>query len=316
MNEYPKVSVCIPTYNYGHFLPDAIDSVLKQTFKEIELIIVDNCSSDDTKNIVDSYSILDSRVKYYCNETNVGLVGNFNRCMEHAKGTYIKILCADDILEPACLEQSVNMMESYANVEIVSVARLLVNNEFHPIKTLNFSKKFEIIKGFEAINKCLLYGNLIGEPTAVIFRKKSVERGFDPRYTQITDLEMWFRFLEKGALAHIPETLCKIRQHGEQVTINSIKRFNFADEEFMLLKEYLNKNYVTLSFLKKKMAKYNRAYLIYDLCSKKYYSDTLSVISKHCNMTFFVIFLWVKKLKCHSFAYFKKCLGNLKLKRK
>jgi len=311
MIEYPEVSVCIPTYNYGHYLPDAIESVLDQTFKDIELIVVDNCSSDDTKNIVALFSILDPRVKYYCNEANIGLVGNLNRCLEHAKGKYIKILCADDVLEPTCLEKSVNIMEHYPNVELVSVARLIATEDFHPIKTLGFTDEFIVLNGPEAISKCLLYGNQIGEPTAVLFRRNSAGRGFDARYKQVDDLEMWFRLLELGDLAHIPETLCKIRQHGVQDTNNNIKLLTFADEEFMLLNEYLMKEYVTLSYFNKQRARYNRAYLIWDLGSSYRYRETLAKISQHCNLALFFFFLGIKKLKIHLAAQLDKWLKYL-----
>jgi len=224
-------------------------------------------------------------------------VGNLNRCLEHAKGKYIKILCADDILEPTCLEKSVNVMENHTNVELVSVGRLLVTEKLYPIKTINFSKKFKIISGKVAIKKCLIYGNKIGEPTAVLFRKRSIGCKFDPLYTQITDLEMWFRCLELGDLAHIPENLCKIRQHGKQETNIHIKQFNFADEEFMLLKEYFKKDYVSLSFIKKKIAIYNRAYLIWDLHSKYSSKEALSTISKYCNLKIFYVYLGLKNIR-------------------
>jgi glycosyltransferase involved in cell wall biosynthesis len=311
MMEYPEVSVCIPAYNYGHYLPDAIESVLNQTFKDIELIVVDNCSSDDTPHIVALYSILDPRVKYFCNDTNIGLVGNLNRCLEHARGKYIKILCADDVLEPTCLEKSVDIMEQYKNVELVSVARWMATEDLHPVKPLGFTDGFMVLDGPEAISRCLLYGNQIGEPTAVLFRRKSAGRGFDARYKQIDDLEMWFRLLESGDLAHIPEPLCRIRQHGVQDTNRNIKLLAFADEEFMLLNEYLVKEYVTLSCFNRQRARYNRAYLIWDLGSPYSWRETLSKISRHCNPVLFFLFFGIKKSKIHFVAHLRKWIKYL-----
>ena len=76
---YYNISVCIPSYNYAHFLAGAIESVLNQSYKYFELIVIDNCSTDNTKEIVQKYLEIDQRVKYLCNETNVGLVRNFSR---------------------------------------------------------------------------------------------------------------------------------------------------------------------------------------------------------------------------------------------
>jgi glycosyltransferase involved in cell wall biosynthesis len=77
----PKVSVVIPTYNYAHFLDETIQSVLNQTFLDFELIIVDNNSTDNTEEVVKNY-LSDNRVSFYKNDTNIGLVGNWNKCLE------------------------------------------------------------------------------------------------------------------------------------------------------------------------------------------------------------------------------------------
>src|SRR5688572_5841450 len=102
----PKVSVLIPTYNYAHYLDEAIKSVLNQTFSDFELIIVDDKSSDNTSEVVQKF-LSDPRVSFYINDENLGLVHNFNRCLEYAKGDYIKFLMADDIFNEQLLEKYV-----------------------------------------------------------------------------------------------------------------------------------------------------------------------------------------------------------------
>jgi glycosyltransferase involved in cell wall biosynthesis len=95
----PKVSVLIPTYNRAKFLAACLDSVLAQDYQNIEVLISDNHSSDNTPDIIKKY-LSDSRVRYYRNETNMGVVANWKRLVyEHATGDYGKLLCDDDYLE-------------------------------------------------------------------------------------------------------------------------------------------------------------------------------------------------------------------------
>ncbi len=102
----PLVSVCIPTFNYGRFLPEAIKSVLAQSFTDFELVVVDNASTDETAELMEAFVRSDPRIRFYRNSENVGIVKNFNRALGHAAGDYVKILCADDLLAPSALERS------------------------------------------------------------------------------------------------------------------------------------------------------------------------------------------------------------------
>lgn len=244
-NKSPKVSVCIPTYNYGRFIPDAIESVLGQTFSDFELLVVDNCSTDNTRELVENYSRRDARVAYFCNEANLGMVGNWNRCLEHASGEYVKILCADDLLVPNCLERQVLELDRHPAVSLVASARRLVSSDLQPISCAAYSFREEHIPGVKVINRCLFNGNQIGEPTAVMFRKNDVTRGFNGDYAQLVDLEMWFYLLEKGNFVFLPQDLCLFRQHAAQGTKTNLKTFNFLDDEEKLFNDYIAKPYIS-----------------------------------------------------------------------
>ena len=93
----PKISVCIPTYEYAHYIPFAIESILSQRFADFELIIVDDCSRDNTGEVVRRFQY-DKRVLFERNERNLGLVANWNKCLAVAKGEYMKFVFADDML--------------------------------------------------------------------------------------------------------------------------------------------------------------------------------------------------------------------------
>ena len=104
------VSVCIPTYNGEQYLKQTLDSVLNQTYKNIEIIITDDLSSDDTENIIKSYH--DERIKYFVNTQRSGLAGNWNESLKKSSGEFIKILCQDDLLMPDAVEKQVNALNS------------------------------------------------------------------------------------------------------------------------------------------------------------------------------------------------------------
>src|SRR5690349_8083201 len=115
----PNVSVLVPTYNYARFLDKAIQSVLRQTYKNFELIIVDDNSTDDTDQVVQKY-LADERVSYHKNSSNLGLPGNWNKCLSLAKGTYIKFLMADDEFHPTMLEKFTAILDQFPCVSIVT----------------------------------------------------------------------------------------------------------------------------------------------------------------------------------------------------
>ncbi len=256
-----KVSICIPTYNHGHFIADAITSVLDQSFTDFELLVVDNCSTDNTREIVAGYA--DNRIRYFCNETNVGPRENLNRCLQHATGEYVKILCADDLLEPACLEQMVQILGSNPQVSLVASGRILVDVELNVIKTEAYSGKYKIWSGSDAITRCLFYGNYIGEPAAVLFRRKDARRGFNTAYAQLIDLEMWCHLLEQGDLATIPAGLCRLRQHDAQQSKSNRQAFSFLQDENKIYEEFAVKPYVHRLFVHELYRRIRIAYYIW-----------------------------------------------------
>jgi len=210
----PKVSVLIPTYNYGHILHETIESVLAQTFTDFELVIVDNCSTDNTEDVVRSY-MSDPRVVYYKNDKNIGLAGNWNRCLELAKGEYIKMLCADDKLHPLLLERYVPVLNENADVVMVSCQKEL----FGAIRRNNLEKPpFDYKQnGKDMLYQMLVHkNNFIGDPTRPMFRRSSLHVGHFKKLQYVTDWEMWNRIIVTGDCYFIPEVLAYGRIHAGQ----------------------------------------------------------------------------------------------------
>lgn len=215
MQTFPLVSVLIPTYNYARFLDEAIQSVLDQTYQHFEIVIVDNNSTDDTAQVVSKY-LSDNRVKYYRNERNLGLVGNWNKCVEYASGEFVKFLMADDKFKPELLEEFLDIMKRYPKVALVTSNSEMFGARSKP----RISDFIGLQNGKDMIFRCLNQGsgNLIGEPTTVMIRKKDLDQvgEFKTDYTCLVDLNMWLRLLDCGDAYFIAKNLSYFRVHNNQ----------------------------------------------------------------------------------------------------
>ncbi len=220
----PQVSVLIPTYNYGRFLPEAIDSVLAQEFQDFELLIIDDCSSDDTARVVRRYCLKDNRIRFSVNPSNLGMVNNWNICLDQARGQYIKFLFGDDKLyHRQALGKLVALLESHPSAKLAASARVIMDGRSRVVDVYR-SLADGIHEGRDVITRCFLENgrNIIGEPSTVLFRKSDARRGFDPKYRHIVDIEMWFHLLERGDLAFTREPLCAFRCHPGQETEHNV----------------------------------------------------------------------------------------------
>lgn len=122
----PKISVCIPAYNRAHLIGATVRSVLAQNYDDYEIVVSDNCSSDDTVEVVRRFG--DSRIKVFRNERNLGMYPNFNRCIERTTGEYIKFLLSDDyFVTRDALATYVRVLDAHPEVGLVSSAYVSVN---------------------------------------------------------------------------------------------------------------------------------------------------------------------------------------------
>ena len=128
MMSQPKVSVCMPIFRGRDFLSDAIDSVLSPDFHDFELLIVDDCSRDGTDEIVEGYASRDHRVIFKVNDSNLGMVANWNLCLNMARGHYVKFLFQDDILtSPESLRKMVKVIDNDPDVSLVASCRRIID---------------------------------------------------------------------------------------------------------------------------------------------------------------------------------------------
>jgi glycosyltransferase involved in cell wall biosynthesis len=259
----PKVSVCIPVRNGGDFLPLAVDSVLEQSFDDYELIIVDNCSTDGTVKWIEENASTTPKIRFYQNATNIGLVGNFNACLGYAKGEYIKFLCADDLLLPGSVQRMSDGLDADSSVALVVGGRNLIDEKGAPIAALRYAAENAKIPGKEAINRCFFGKNYIGEPSAVMFRKKNAQRGFQESLPQLMDLEMWFHLLEQGPMVSLADEVCAIRQYSGQMSQHNIKTGALIEDNVRLSDAYGNKSYIQNTWTNQTSRKIRIAYRVW-----------------------------------------------------
>jgi glycosyltransferase involved in cell wall biosynthesis len=240
----PKVSVCIPVRNGGDFLPLAVDSVLHQSFDDYELIIVDNCSTDGTVKWVEEKLSGAPRIRFYKNATNIGLVGNFNACLSYAEGKYVKFLCADDLLLPDSLRRMSETLDADSSAALVTGGRRLVDESGATLATQRYAAENVSLPGANVINRCIFGKNYIGEPSAVMFRKRAAQRGFQESLPHLMDLEMWFHLLEQGRFISLADEVCAIRQYAGQMSQQNVKTGALIDDNVRLFDAYGSKPYI------------------------------------------------------------------------
>ena len=309
----PKVSVCIPTYNFAGYLPEAIESVLNQTFTNYELLIIDDCSTDGTDAVVKNYLQADNRITYKVNQHNIGMVNNWNLCLADARGEYIKFLFGDDLLASnRALEQMVAALDMDPSVSLVGSSRDLINADSRKIGKFSKLGKDAVVHGLDMINRCLReQKNLIGEPSAVMFRKKDASRGFKPYYKQLVDLEMWFHLLEQGNFAFISDSLACFRQHSNQQTAINKHSMSALKDYYYLLDEYLVKPYVRISPFVINYNYYDILYKIWkirDKCEISRHQAVQEINDRFGLLKFFLYYPFYKALK-PVLRFYWKCIN-------
>ena len=256
----PEVSIVIPVYNGGKFIEQCLKSALDQTFSNIEIVIVDDCSNDDTFLKASKFINEDSRIVYLKNDENLGLVMNWNKCIAHCKGNWIKFLFQDDVLHPNCVETMLTPL----NVPIDGifprfiigerdfiiedgVSEVIKNHyEQHILKVQDVIQNTVISPNVfsGALKKVGVGINFIGEPTSVMLKRDIFfdYSLFNTNLVHLCDLEYWTRIGTNEGFIYIPETISSFRVHKDSAsTFNHSKKafhVNLLDN-VILLHDYL-----------------------------------------------------------------------------
>jgi len=208
----PTVSVCVPTYNRSRVLQDCLESILRQSFLDYELVIVDDCSTDDTPEVVHEFK--DSRIRYFRNNENVGQMRNLNRCLDVATGEFICMFHDDDVYDPLILEKHLSVFSRHERVGLTHTAVWLLTEAGLIRKLHRVSNSDYVRPGLKAFLDYLRISHDIVFSTAMVRRRCYEDVGrFDPRYLMCADFDMWLRIALSFDIAYIADPLVGYRIH-------------------------------------------------------------------------------------------------------
>jgi glycosyltransferase involved in cell wall biosynthesis len=268
-----EVSICVTTFNRAQELLLTIESIRNQTYEDFELIINDDCSTDNTEILCKDLEKKDSRIKYYKNDRNLKMPGNLNAAISKAKGNYIANLHDGDIYRNDLIEKWKNALDNNPNAAFVfndySSSSTFGNNSYGKYPIENGKGQMEVALHYYNFQSCCVWGT-------VMARKSTYDKygPFREKYGFISDVDMWLRICVNEEFAYIPEHLIELtpREQGHTYLYPHWRHIYW---DFLILKDCIN-NYKEL--LPKDSQKAIRTYkskLIY-----KYYKSML-ILLKH-----------------------------------
>jgi glycosyltransferase involved in cell wall biosynthesis len=218
----PLVSICIPCYNAGAFIQETLKSVFSQTYRNIKVVVCDDCSTDNSVEKVKEMN--DSRLELVVNPRNLGQIANYNNALSHAVGKYTKLLCDDDILEPECIEKQVRAFEMQAGKNVVLVTanrKNIINEKGERVLSMKIFPGEGFFNGKKMIKKIAHRGNIIGEPGAPLMLTDALQKV----PVVYEDMDMWIRILVHGNLFVMDDTVFNFRISLNSLTSTSAHRW-------------------------------------------------------------------------------------------
>lgn len=222
----PEISVILPVYNAEKYIRNSIESILHQSFKDFELIIINDGSIDNSDAIISSFN--DVRICYYANDTNLGLIKTLNKSINLSKGRYIARMDADDICMPDRLKKQFVYMESHKHIVLCGTWARIID------ESGTFKGRIRRIDSHNLIRVNMLFTTPFIHPSIMI-RKEILEYNrYNENALHCEDLELWMRLAQniKYHFANLPEYLIHYRIHLSNI---SIQNSNFQDEKRMQL---------------------------------------------------------------------------------
>jgi glycosyltransferase involved in cell wall biosynthesis len=218
----PRVSICIPTFNRAGFIRRAIDLALAQEGPDLEVVVLDDASTDGTYEIASSYA--DSRLRVERDGRHYGLGDNFNRALDAARGDYVKILCDDDFLYPGAVSQLAGALDRFPQATMATSAWNLLDAPGAQIRKMALmnggAPEGTLIDLRRVVKSSYLWRNRIGSPSSVMLRKTALSGlRFNPEYRQMMDWDLWLQLLNRGPLAYLPQVLTAYQWHSETLSV-------------------------------------------------------------------------------------------------
>lgn len=248
MKNEPLVSVIIPNYNYARYLRERMDSVLNQTFRDFEVIILDDASIDESIQIIEEYREHPLVTNVVLNEKNSGSpFKQWKKGIQLARGKYIWIAEADDVADPHFLETTVFLAEKYSDTSVCHVGSKIIDSHSLPVKKdLNkwgyrIKKKYAMFDGTDYANHNLYWRNCICNASGVLFRREYAIRNIESSCWEMRysgDWLFWFEMSLQGHVIEVYQILNSFRRHEKSVT-SSGNQLGDGLKEDMQISKYM-----------------------------------------------------------------------------
>lgn len=243
-SKQPLVSISIPVYNAEKTIAETIQSIINQTYNNLEIIIVDNASTDNTLQVIKKFK--DPRIKIYKNNKNIGAEKNFSKCVKLAKGRYIAIFHADDVYTKNMIKKQVEVFQNNPNIAAVFTRANKINSSGEIIgesRIPSHLKNKKCYHFYEIFTSILENGNFLVTPSVMV--KSEIYKKMIPfnekKFDTSADLDMWLRILEKHPIAIIDEKLMSYRISYEQGSYQLRKTRTEEADFFKVMNYYLSK---------------------------------------------------------------------------
>ena len=214
MTDPPLISVCMPVYNAEPYVAEAVESILAQTYRNFEFIIIDDGSTDRSLAILKRYAAQDTRIRL-SSSPNAGYLVRLNEMLDEARGDLIARMDADDVAMPERFIRQIDFLDAHPEVVAVGSRVLAIDSDGDPIA------EFCTAQDHEEIDRAHLdvQGGFINHPVAMI-RTAAIRKigGYRADYWPGEDVDLWLRLAEIGRLANLPERLLKFRRHLESIS--------------------------------------------------------------------------------------------------
>ena len=271
----PAITVILPVYNGGKYLISSVESVLKQSYTNYEFLILDDCSTDDSWQYLES--IKSEKVTLYRNEKNKGLFFNLNFLIKESKSRLIKLWAQDDIMYPHCLESFVHFFEQYPQLGF-AYSGIHNIDEDGIIKQHDYTDATPQIISTE-LHARIAYvtGSIAGNIANVCINRLALDKvGLFNEHMKISaDFDMWVRLAKNHDTGFIGEALVQLRDHPGQLSRNESFYINHVREDLHVFR-YLN-NYVSKSLKEegKKIMRNNKLVFYYTLMVKSFFKGQI-----------------------------------------
>lgn len=235
----PRVTVLIPVYNREQFVDEAIRSVVGQDLADLELILVDDGSTDGTADILRAWAKRDPRIVVIPSPRNQGIPSALNLGLQHARGEYVARLDSDDIMMPGRLTAQAEVLDRDPDVVLVSCAYEIVDVAGNHLALWRGDEPHEVMVYL------LRFYNIVGGGGQVMFRLADVreEGGYAVAYPSSEDYDLWVRLLRRGRIVTLPLVGMKQRDHGARSIVQyaGVKRANWTAIMRRELESYLGR---------------------------------------------------------------------------